>query len=410
MKRAAAVAVGAALFVGLTATGASAARPSHHGCAWLAGDLHVHTVYSHDAFGGPQYDDESEVQEAYTAGWTVAEDGAIAASRGLDFLAITDHNNIRSQSDAGWDLWNSNGLVMVPGYENSIGGHAQMLGATRMYDNSVGVPAVAAQLRAEGGAFQINHPADRDWEDDDGNFEFPGFFPDAIEVWNIGAWIYQPPFPATNDHEYPISFYDGFLDQGARVAATGGSDSHWRSTTPLQGVGQPTTWVCAERKSAAGVVQGVRAGRTTISHQPPQYGGTFAVLEADGDGDGDGEYESNLGETVAPGARVRASVDLAPGANLRIVTDGSATLTEVPIDSPRFKHTFTVPASSSWVRAEVYYEDGGEVRSGLGPLCDVVGNITGNFGDEYGNVAYCHNRLAVVAMTSPIYIETPPEG
>jgi predicted metal-dependent phosphoesterase TrpH len=370
----------------------------------MAGDLHVHTVYSHDAFGGPQYDEESEVQEAYTAGWTVLEEGAIAASRGLDYIAISDHNNIRAQSDPAWDLWDTNGLLMVPSYENSIGGHAQMIGATQMYDNSAGVPAVAADLRADGGAFQINHPADHEWEDAQGNYAFPGFIPDAVEVWNIGAWIYQPPFPATNDHEYPVRFYDSFLDQGAHVAATGGSDSHWRSTTAAQGVGQPTTWVCVERASASGITEGIKAGRTTISHQPPAYEGPFAVLEADTDGDG--RYETGLGDTVAPGATVRAAVDLAPGANLRIVTDGSTTLIDVPIDSPRFKHSFPVPESATWLRAEVYFEDGGDVRSGLQPVCDLLGALAGNFGDDYSNVAYCHNRLAVVAMTSPVYVDS----
>lgn len=409
MKRVAVV-VGALLGL-LPASAALAARPSTYGCMWMAGDLHVHTVYSHDSFGGPAYDDESEVQDAYTAGWTVLEEGAIAASRGLDYIAITDHNNIRSQADPGWELWDSNGVTMVPGYENSIGGHAQMIGATKMYDNSLGVPGLAEQLRADGGAFQINHPADHEWDDASGAYEYPGFFPDSVEVWNIGAWVYQPPFPATNDHEYPPQFYDALLDEGGRIAATGGSDSHWRSTTAAQGPGQPTTWVCATGTTPAGVVEGIRAGRTTISHQPPAFGGAFAVLEADVDGDG--RYETTVGDDVAPGTTVRAAVDLAPGAILRIVTDGSATLAEVPVDSPRFKHTFTVPATSSWVRAEVYYEDGGELRSGLQPVCDLVGALSGNFGDEYGNVTYCRNRLAMVAMTSPIYVSgtvSSPQG
>jgi hypothetical protein len=402
MKRLLTAGLAAGLILGLPAGPAHAARPSTQGCTWLAGDLHVHTVYSHDSFGGPQYDDEDETQEAYTAGWTVLEEGAIAASRGLDYMAISDHNSVRAQSDPGWDLWDSNGLTMVPSYENSIGGHAQMLGATKLYDNSPGAPAVAEQLRADGGAFQINHPADQEWEDSTGGYEFPGFFPDAVEVWNIGAWIYQPPFPATNDHEYPVRFYDALLDQGGHVAATGGSDSHWRATTGVQGVGQPTTWVCVTRVSPSAIVEGIRAGRTTISHQPPAFNGPFAALEADVDGDG--RWETGLGSTVAPGTTVRAAVDLAPGATLRIVTDGSTPLVEVPVTSPRFKHTFTVPESSSWVRAEVYYEDGSELRSGLQPACDLIGAITTNFGDEYGNVTYCHNRLAVVAMTSPIYV------
>ncbi|HEY7874224.1 MAG TPA: CehA/McbA family metallohydrolase, partial [Actinomycetota bacterium] len=403
MRRALTVALAAAGLVAGLVPAANAARPSDHGCTWLAGDLHVHTAYSHDSFGGPLYDDEpeSELQDFYTAGWTVTEEGALAVGRGLDFLAITDHNNVRSQTDPGWDLWSSLGLTMVPGYENSIGGHAQMLGATKVYSNAGGPPAVATSLRADGGAFQINHPADLEWHDAQGNYKYPGFYPDALEIWNIGAWVYQPPAPATNDHEFPIDFYDSLLDEGAQIAATGGSDTHWRSTTAAQGVGQPTTWVCADVNSPTAVVDGIEAGRTTISHQPPAYGGPFATLEADGDGNG--SFESDLGDTVPAGASVRATVGGAPGATLRIVTDGSTTLSETLIDSPSFTHTLTVPEGSTWVRAEVFYEDGADVRSGLQFVCDVVATISGNFGDEYANVTYCRNRLAVVAMTSPIY-------
>jgi hypothetical protein len=404
MRRALSVAVAAAVLLATFVTSAGAARPDDHGCIWLAGDFHVHSVYSHDSFGGPLYDDEDETQDAYTAGWTVAEEGALATSRGLDFVAITDHNNVRSQSDPGWELWKSRGLTMVPGYENSIGGHAQMLGATKVYDNKVGAPVVADQLRADGGAFQINHPADGKWENADGDYLFPGFYPDTVEVWNIGVWAYEPPAPATNDHEYAPRFYDRFLDEGAHVAATGGSDSHWRSTAAVQGPGQPTTWVCAATNSVPAILRGVKAGRTTISNEPPAYQGPFATLAADANGDG--TFEANIGDTVVPGSRVRASVEGAPGAILRLITNGSEVLREVPVDSPAFSHTFTVPETSTWVRAEVYYEDASEQRAELQPQCDAAGGVTGLFGDDFKNVAYCRSRLAVVAMTSPIYLGT----
>jgi melibiase-like protein len=405
MRRGLNAVVAAALLVATFATNAGAAKPDGaHGCTWLAGDFHVHTVYSHDSFGGPLYDDEDETQDAYTTGWTVAEEGALATSRGLDFVAITDHNNVRSQSDPGWELWKSRGLTLVPGYENSIGGHAQMIGATKVYDNHAGPPAVADQLRADGGAFQINHPADGKWEDAQGNYLFPEFYPDTVEVWNIGVWAYEPPAPATEDHEYAPRFYDRFLDQGAHVAATGGSDSHWRSTAAIQGPGQPTTWVCAAANSVPAILAGVKAGRTTISNEPPAYQGPFAKLEADADGDG--TFEATVGDTVVSGSRIRASVEGAPGAVLRLVTNGSQILTEVPVDSPSFAHTFTVPESSTWVRAEVYYRDAGEQRESLQPQCDAAGGVSGLFGDEYENVAYCRSRLAVVAMTSPVYLQS----
>ena len=68
---------------------------------WMAGDLHVHTPYSHDSYGGPG-DDNTGLEEAYTAGLTVSQQFALASTRGLDYLAITDHNDVRSQSDPGF--------------------------------------------------------------------------------------------------------------------------------------------------------------------------------------------------------------------------------------------------------------------------------------------------------------------
>jgi hypothetical protein len=388
MKRALVVGIVAAALAGAAAVSMPARAAD---CEWLAGDFHVHTVYSHDSFGGPIYDgDEAqeEAQEPYTLGWTPLEEGAIALSRGLDFLAITDHNNVNAQSDVGWE---SNDLIWVPGYENSLGGHAQMIGARKVYDAGTktlaDVQRIADELRADGGAFQINHPDDGNWARNYGDT----FIPDTIEAWNIGPWAYQPPFPATGDHESALRFYDGYLDRGYHGAATGGSDSHWRSTTAAQGVGQPTTWVCASERSVAGITSALRAGRTTISNQPPNYGGAFTTLStASGD---------TIGATVAPGTGVTAHVQNAPGGTLRLVTNGSEIFEEVTVDSPDFSYDFTVPADSTWVRAEVYMPDAADARKELQPICDGIADGSGE------PVAYCTNRLDVVSITSPIYFE-----
>lgn len=388
--------VAIAALVGTLLPAGAASAQAQQECEWLAGDLHVHTSYSHDSYGGPE-DDNTGPEEFYTFGWGVSEEGLIASSRGLDYVAITDHNDIRSQDE--FDTIETQGVIPIPSYENSLSAHVQMHGATRLYDNGAkslqDVERLASELRADGGVFQINHPSDGDWIDSYGTT----FVPDAIEIWNIGVWAYEPPLPATNDHEYPLRFYDDYLSRGHHIAATGGSDSHWRSTTAVQGVGQPTTWVCSTERSAQGVLDGIDAGRTTISHQPPAYDATFAELRADGDGDG--TFEAILGDSVRPASTVRALVNGAAGATLRLVTN--AGVQETTVSAPEFSHDFALPPDAIFARAEVFYEDAQETRREQQQICTALEGLTQFFTSD--PVAYCQARLAVVALTSPIYFE-----
>ena len=64
---------------------------------WLAGDLHVHTCYSHDSYCPPD-DDNTGPDEFYTLGLSSAH-ASWRRPRGLDYLAITDHNDVRSSAD-----------------------------------------------------------------------------------------------------------------------------------------------------------------------------------------------------------------------------------------------------------------------------------------------------------------------
>ena len=206
------------------------------GGEWLAGDLHVHTCYSHDAYCPPN-DDNTGPDEFYTLGLSPGARFLEASARGLDYLAITDHNNLRSASDPDFG---SNGVIGIPAYENSLHGHAQMLRASRIYDNgdssAAAVNAAADALRADGGVFQINHPsgdieqrfdncsdtAALDWQ--------YGYDvrPDTIEVWNVASSI-----------QFAETYWECWLQRGNHIGATGGSDSHWLSTLAVQGVGNP---------------------------------------------------------------------------------------------------------------------------------------------------------------------------
>jgi hypothetical protein len=175
--------------------------PMPRGGSWLPGDLHTHSTYSHDVYGGPT-DTNTGPDEAYTLGLPVAGKFAEGRERGLAFMAVSDHNDVRSVPE----LSSASGsLVALPAYEHSIHGHAQMLGATKLYDAgdqaADAINAMANELRAAGGVFQANHPAYKFALD--GEFHACGsgaggcadcraihwqygfdVQPDTIEVWN----------------------------------------------------------------------------------------------------------------------------------------------------------------------------------------------------------------------------------
>jgi hypothetical protein len=286
-----------------------------------------------------------------------------------------------------------------------------MLGATACYGNNgridgstiecdqavadksaAGETALADGLRADGGVFQINHPSDGNWL---GTFGY-AVVPDNIEVWNIGPWAYQHPFPASNDNNFSLQWYDGFLRQPAlpEIGVTGGSDSHWVSTDSIQGVGDPTTWVFVHTLSIDGVLEGLRAHHTFVSALPPAEQGPQLFLEADRNHDG--TFDAIAGDEV--GAQTSAyrvrTVGAVPGSVLRIVTDTGSV--EVPLGAST-SYDFTpghggVPAASIYVRAELLAPDGRDERAAA---CDpVIGSQT----------TICRDDLAMESLSSPIFI------
>ena len=315
---------------------AAARTPGPDQGMWLAGDLHCHSIYSHDVWS-PTGDDNTGMDEFYTWGHTPGEQIGNAELRGLDFLAVTDHNDVRSAHAPDYA---SDTLTLLPGYEHSLGGgHAGVFFPRledlsviedpvygRSFEGDTAFEAFVAAVKEREGIVVANHPYDkgqrteRSWEyGEDATANVT-----AIEAWN-SAWFLRyetsPLYDMNNDQA--VQWWEAHF--AARRAMVGGSDNHWRALDNGGGVGQPTTWVYARDRSAAAILEGIAAGRTFVSSQPPALGGARVVLSA---------TETWTGGRTAPvGGHVhgegpllaRAVVTNGTGARLRLVSTDPVT-------------------------------------------------------------------------------------
>jgi hypothetical protein len=205
------------------------ALPAPDGLAWLAGDLHAHTVHSDGVL-------------------SVAELAVYAADRGLDFVAVTDHNTVSHHASLG-PLSARYGVTLLPGQEVTTPlGHAGVLGDVGWIDFRSPAADWLTAAESAGGLMSVNHP-------------FGGAYswlhpmprrPPLLEVWH---WSWLDKAWTT-----PFSWWHAWDPAAIPV---GGSDWHRPgSDAPL---GTPTTWVLAADSSAAGILAGLRAGRVAIS-------------------------------------------------------------------------------------------------------------------------------------------------
>jgi PHP domain len=216
--------------------------PADAGLTWLAGDLHAHTFHSDGVM-------------------SVAELAAHAVERGLDFVAVTDHNTV-SQHAFLAPAASRYGVTLLPGQEvTTMLGHAGVLGDTGWIDFREPARSWLAAAEAAGGLMSINHP-----------FAGPVSWvhpmprrPPLLEVWHW-SWL-------DRSWTTPLSWWQAWDPSAIPV---GGSDWHRPgSDAPL---GAPTTWVACADDSILGVLDGLRAGRVAISASRDG-----AVLLRDGD-------------------------------------------------------------------------------------------------------------------------------
>lgn len=196
--------------------------------AWVLGlhlkiDFHVHTLYS-DGAG------------------SVRDILRVAEHKGLDGLAITDHDTLEGYFEA--ESYNSH-LIVLPGYEVvTDAGHVLVVGLKRLPPNIGGKKPFSYEsliewVRFNGGLSILAHPAIGRLKMD----RWMKHKPDAIEVLNAS---------------YP--FYRLHVGRGLKVssrlgvASIGGSDAH-----NLTNIGDAYTVVEVTEEDS--IIEAVKRGR-----------------------------------------------------------------------------------------------------------------------------------------------------
>lgn len=225
---------------------------------YYAGDFHVHSRESGDA--SP----------------TIQENVALAKSRGLDFIELSEHNTVSHDDLIPGIQANEPAFLLIPGIEyTTYQGHANAIGVTRWVDHKIGQPGITIdgaieEVRAQGGVFSINHPAldlgdlciGCAWKHQEDGSKLGG-----VEIATLGLSSGGLIFSRA-----AIAFWDGLLDRGYKIPPLGGSDDH-RAGAPQASlpttIGSPTTLVRARELSVAGILEGLRKGDTVVKLDGP---------------------------------------------------------------------------------------------------------------------------------------------
>ncbi len=337
------------------------AQPVESGERWWRGDLHMHTGHS---------DGSCASRKGARIACPVFKTLEAAVARGLDFVAVSDHNTT-SQFAALRELapYYDDLLIVAAREITTFHGHANLLGPTAFVDFQLGGPRaprfadIQRQARAVGGLLSINHPGlpsgevcmGCGWAAADTDYSRI----DAVEVVNGGF------------AEGPLSgmaFWEARLNAGLRLTAIGGSDNHDPTLDPAKApaIGVPTTVVRAGELSQAAILQAIAAGHVFID-----VAGTRArLLEVAAVS---GSERAQMGDELhAPaGAKVEVSVHVAgvPGGRIVIAGDaaGLARPGELGVASADQSLAFDLIADGRprWLRVDV--------RDGAGKLV-LIGN------------------------------------
>lgn len=350
-------------FDGAEAFTGFAAAPIAEGEQWWRGDLHVHSGHS---------DGACKSRSGARIACPLFRVLQAAAEADLDFVAVTDHNTVSHAHGLRELQPYFDDLLVIAGREiTTFQGHANLFGPVAFVDFQLGgarapdLDAILDQAEAAGGLVSVNHPALPSGEACMGcgwRAQSDGAHIAAVEVINGGTLaLFQ------GQAENPlngIAFWQARLDEGRRLTAIAGSDSHDadRPAGEAGAIGRPATVVRASALSQQSILAAIRAGRVFVDVAGDSGRTLDLVARADG-------RSARMGEgLVLPSGRqaeLTAEVTGQPGDQIEVVASGAEPYL-LPL-SGGGAATFTVTGEGrrGWVRINL--------RDGEGRLI-LIGN------------------------------------
>lgn len=328
--------------------------PAPDGARWWRGDLHMHTAHS---------DGVCRSRKGARAPCPVFKTLEAAAARGLDFVAVTDHNTTAHFEALRELAPYFDDLLIVPGREvTTFRGHANLFGPTSEIDFQLGSPRaprmsdIQAQSAKAGGLFSINHPGlpsgefcmGCGWTATDTDYDAV----QAVEVVNGG--IAEGPLSG-------LAFWEARLNEGRRITAIGGSDNHDPGLDPAKApaIGVPTTVVRASQLSLAAILDAIRRGHVFID----VAGTADRLLEVSARSRGArAQMGDDLAAPVGRPIAVEVRVVGAAGGRVRLAGPAAALVAAsdlaVDADDQTLLLALTADGRARWLRVDVLDADG----------------------------------------------------
>jgi hypothetical protein len=295
---------------------------------WYKGETHCHTVNS---------DGDSSTEAVVR----------MAESLGLDFLAITDHNNRSHLADLARI---ETDLTLIPGYEvTTYYGHWNIWGSGPWIDFRVQSPddlrRAIQEAQQQGYLVSCNHP--RPYGPDWAFPEVDGYT--CVEIWN-GPWELL--------NENCLAFWDKRLKEGQRLVAVGGSDFHVARQSHIARLARPTLYIhCAEEPSAANLLRNLRAGHAFVTESPT---GPRLNLRAGA---------AMMGDSLVSTQPVSCSLIVQGGAGAEAQFYTAQGLTaRFPVIKDRQTFEYRADTASRYVRAQLVEPESGHCLAVTNPI------------------------------------------